>query len=133
MQGQYFINKYGKAAIEAAKLLISKTVTEPELAWNIATSNIFGKNTYAQRKGCPKGAFLGLCEFGLIEGVQVGSYTGSNDNKLYAVKAVKALKENPVLINDIDLLWIKATGNKNIKHNSQMDVVISLWNEGLIL
>ncbi|MBM3707944.1 MAG: hypothetical protein FJW69_06355 [Actinobacteria bacterium] len=126
------MNKYREAAIEAAKLLISKTVTEPLLAWNIATSNIFGKNTSAQKKGCPKGAFLGLCEHGLIKGVQVGSYTDSSDNKLYAIKGVKALKENPFLINDIYLLWIKATGNKNIKHNSQMDVVIALWNEGLI-
>jgi hypothetical protein len=75
---------------------------------------------------------LGLCEYGLIKGVQIGSYTGSNDNKLYAVKAVKALKKEPFLIKDLDLLWIRATGNKNIKHNSQMDVVISLWNEGLI-
>jgi hypothetical protein len=126
------MGKYGMAAIEAAKLLASKTITEPELAWNIATSNIFGKNTTSQKKGCPKGAFLGLCEHGLIKGIQVGSYTYSNDNKLYAVKAVKALKKDPFLIKDPDLLWIKATGNKNIKHNSQMDVVVSLCNEGLI-
>ena len=126
------MNKYGEAAVEAAKLLITKSVKEPELAWDIAIANIFGKNTTSQKKGCPKGAFLGLCEHGLIKGVQIGSYTGSSDNKLYAVKAVKALKEESLLIKDPDLLWIKATGNKNIKHNNQMDVVISLWDEGLI-
>jgi hypothetical protein len=42
------MEKYGEAAVEAAKLLISKTVAE--LAWNIVTSDIFGKNTASQKK-----------------------------------------------------------------------------------
>ena len=127
------MGRYGKAAIEAINLILSKTITEPEQAWDIATSNEFGRGTDSQKKGCPKGAFLGLCEFGMIKDVPIGSYTGSTDNKLYAVRAVRALRKNSELAHNEELLWDHISHGKSVSHNDQLDIVISLWNEGLIL
>lgn len=83
-------------------------------------------------KGCPRGAFLGLCEEGLIKGIPCGSYTKSKKNKQYAIDAVEILKEN--LGKDLGKkeLWYKITGNKK-SYNSQMDIVLELFNRGYIL
>lgn len=84
------------------------------------------------RKGCPKGAFLGICEEGLVQGIRPGQYTRSKDNKRYAVEAIKALKETPSLTGDPDALW-RAVPDHPLNENGQMDVVISLWERGLII
>jgi len=39
-------------------------------------------------KGCPRGAFLELCEAGMIKGIASGKYTRSKRNKEYAIDAV---------------------------------------------
>jgi len=126
------MGKYGQAAVEAAKLLVSKAIIEPAVAWDIATNKIFGKGTIAKEKGCPKGAFLGLCEYGFIKNVPKGKYTNSEENKRYAIKAVRLLIKNPELINDEELLWKEVTGGEIKKQNNQMDVVISLFKNKLI-
>jgi len=125
------MGRYGKAAIEAVKLILS-TKIYPEQAWDIATSNEFGRGTNLQKKGCPKGAFIGLCEQGMIKGVPIGSYTDSLENKRYAVLAVKILKEKPELLENKDKLWVEITEGKSIKQNNQLDIVLSLWNKNYI-
>lgn len=64
--------------------------SESLTAWNTTASDVFGEGTWVQRKGCPKSAFLGLCDEGLIRGVSKGNYTYRSDslNKAYAVQAV---------------------------------------------
>ena len=91
------MTKYGQAAIEAVKLLEKGFCHKPKDAWDQSTKMIFGKGTASQKKGCPKGAFLGLCEEGLIKGVKEGHYCDSIKNKEYTVKAVEAIKHNPEL------------------------------------
>lgn len=59
-------NKYGLAAKEAA--LIGDNPTE---AWKIAVKDFDSES--AKVKSCPKNAFLGLCEAGLVKGIQPGS------------------------------------------------------------
>ncbi len=125
------MGRYGKAAVKAANLILS-TGINPSQAWDIATSKEFGKGTHSQKKGCPKGAFLGLCESGMLKGTSIGNYTNSSENKLYAVRAARALKKNPELAYSRELLWDKISYGKSVSHNDQLDVVISLWNEGLI-
>jgi hypothetical protein len=39
-----------------------------------ATKEIFGEGTWGQIKGCPKNTFLGLCEEGIVKGVNKGNY-----------------------------------------------------------
>ena len=125
------MGRYGDAAIKAVDLILSTNIS-PVQAWDIATNNEFGRDTNQQKKGCPKGAFLGLCEQGIIKDVPIGSYTDSLENKRYAVKAVRILKEKPDLLDNEDKLWNEVTGNKSIKQNHQLDIVISLWKKGSI-
>lgn len=125
------MNKYGIAAIKAVKLLNSDYKGEfPKDAWDIATTELFGEGSSSQNKGCPRAAFLGLCEEGLVKGVARGKYTRSKKNKEYAIKAVEYLKKNPNISISPENLWKKAGPNK--QHNNQMDVVIGLWDYELI-
>ncbi|SFS79196.1 DUF6979 family protein [Lutibacter maritimus] len=122
------MNKYGKAAIKSVDLInLGKTPAE---AWEIATLEIFGESTSAI-KSCPKSTFLGLCEDGLVKGISKGKYTKSAKNKAYALKAVQVLKKSNLEIQPT-ALWNEIQ-NKNIQHNSQMHVVLALWNNDLIV
>lgn len=123
-------NNYGVTAIEAAL-----KGNEPLDSWQIAIEDNFTSES-SKIKACPKNAFLGLCEEGLVKEIKSGSYFKSkkpNLNKKYAITAIEILKENSKLSKKE--LWDKvkeklALGNK--RHNSQMDVVIALWENKLI-
>lgn len=125
------MNKYGIAAIESVKKMGLLTNLSPVDAWKDATIEIFGFGA-AQRKGCPRATFLGLCEVGAVKGVASGKYTRSTKNKKYAVNAIKYLKEHKGESIAQDAMWIYVTNNSGISHNSQMDVVLSLFNENLL-
>jgi hypothetical protein len=125
------MNKYGMAAIKAIQKINKHNDISPVEAWEQATYDIFGEGS-AQKKGCPKATFLGICETGLVKGVEQGEYTNSKKNKAYAVKTLKYLQENRnVNINKKDI-WNYVTGNNNISHNSQIDVVLALFQENLL-
>ena len=84
-------------------------------------------------KGCPRNAFLGLAEDGLIVGVPSGQYTRSELNKRYATRAVSRLRRNPHLANAPRELWRRVMSeerDRNKAHNHQMDVVTALWSAG---
>ncbi len=97
-----------------------------------STGKFFSKSITGQKKVCPKGTFLGLCEEGYVKGVPTGNYTKSKKNKSYATKAVRLLKEKPSRADNKKQLWNKACGSKNKKHNSQMDVVLALMHNDFI-
>ena len=63
------MGKYGEAAIRSIELITESSHDSPVSAWNQATSEIFGKGSSSQKKGCPRNAFIGLCESGLVKGV----------------------------------------------------------------
>jgi hypothetical protein len=126
------MGNYGEASIKAVELYITGQVKSPEEAWERATTEKCGKGTSSQKKTCPKEAFLGLCEEGLIKGIPRGDYTNSEDNKRYALDAVAVLKQNPALAKSQIGLWRKVMRGEPKTHNQQMDVVISLWNSGLL-
>ncbi len=123
-------NDYGEVAIKAAK-----AKGTPEENWLKEVKKTFINSVSSQKKSCPKSAFLGLCEKGLIKGIPEGKYTRSIDNKAYAVKAIEILRNNTETTYTPKELWIKVKIELLIlkkDHNSQMDVVLALWNEGLI-
>lgn len=126
------MNKYGQASIKAVKLITAQNCLAPEEAWKIATIEVFGIGTTSQMKGCPKNTFLALCETGKVKGIKAGSYTKSTKNKGYAIKALELLSEEPSYSENPNLLWNKVINDIPKKHNSQMNVVLALWNEGLI-
>lgn len=129
------MNKYGIVAINAIQALQKHHEAQPLMAWNSAATLMFGEGTESQRKGCPRNAFIGLCEVGLVKGISKGTYvkkSGLEKNKEYAVKAVEMLSNTPELAKDKRKLWNEVVEGVEKKHNSQMDVVLALWNTELI-
>ena len=104
---------------------------DPAEAWVDAARKIFPTSSALQNKGCPKGAFLGLCNRGMIEGVPGSEYSRPTKNGEYAVAAVEVLRTNRFLASQPDLLWKKIVGNSKTE-NGQMAVVVGLWKAGLI-
>ena len=60
-----------------------------------------------------------------------GKYTTSKKNKYYALTAVDILEKNMHKIFEAKELWSMVAENK--AHNGQMDIVLELWNNGMIL
>ena len=120
------MSTYREASVLAADLLASGEVDDPTNARNEATRKVFPSSVSLQGKGCPKGAFLGLCNAGLIQGVSAGNYARASKNGQYAVRAVEILNGNRFLASQPELLWKKVAGNTKTP-NHQIDVVIGLW------
>jgi len=125
------MGQFGEVAIRAVELYTRENIQSPIDAWNAAVDEII-ISLSSQEKSCPRDAFLGLCEEGLIKGIPSDSYTKSRDNKEYALRAIEILREKPELANNKQKLWREVIGKKNIVHNQQMDVIISLWIKNLI-
>ncbi|TXD53640.1 MULTISPECIES: DUF6979 family protein [unclassified Polaribacter] len=123
------LNKYGLTPLKNAqnfKELYSIT----EVYARAATAIFETKSS--QEKSCPKNTFLGLCELGLVKGIPKGNYTKSVKNKEYALQAVEILKWAETKTFTPKELWAALNpGDK--RSNSQMEVVLALWNEGLIV
>ena len=132
---------YGKVAIGATRH-IQEAGGEPEDAWYKIAKEIFKEKTDSIEKGCPRNAYLGLCEDGLIVGVPKGNCIkgrkGKKLNKSRAVHAVRMLYNNSSLENDTPRkLWSKLMKDRKEDpykhHDGQMDVVLALWHEGMIV
>jgi hypothetical protein len=131
-QLSYTPGKYGRVAALAVALYRFGQAQSPVDAWERAVAEVFPDNPASQEKGCPKGAFLGLCQEGLIKGIERGDYTNAERNRDYALKAAQLLRENPALGHDMKQLWSAVLGGEEKVHNQQMDVVLALWSEGLL-
>lgn len=125
--------RYGDVAVAAAKMCNSNKL-DPCEAWVLAAQNGFPTSPSSQKKGCPRGAFLGLCNEGLVRGVSKGKYSRSVLNSCYAVTAVEILQTLDGQRLDRNELWdaVMAKTGKQIQHNYQMDVVLALWDKQLI-
>ena len=126
------VNKYGQAAEIAVRLLISHTETDPRRAWNLAVGKVFPESASGRAKACPRNSFLALCECGAVNHVQAGTYTRSTKNKQYVQRALEALRCEPSLLQDEERLWRIASKSREITANSQVAVLIALWQAGLI-
>jgi hypothetical protein len=123
-------NRYGEAALIAVR--DSSAGTSPAKRWQSAMEKVYPTSVSAQKKGCPRGAFLGLCEEGLVKGIPAGNYTVSKDNKAYAVRAAELLIEGKQKWS-ISELWRAVTDDPEKTHNSQMDIVLALWKNGFLV
>ena len=126
------MGRYGTAALVAVARVGKSEDHNPVTAWYTAVKEVFPTSKSQQRKGCPRGAFLGLCEEGLIRGVPRGRYTRSKLNKSYAVRAIDLIQADVTLTRDLQRLWQKIMGGTTMSENGQMDVVAALWDAGLI-
>ncbi|MDD9799839.1 MAG: hypothetical protein OXU29_05195 [Gammaproteobacteria bacterium] len=120
-------NQYGRAAVIATDKQRNGECNSPREAWSKAIKTLT-KSIYAQNKSCPRSAYLGLCEAGLVKGVPAGEYITKLPklNKGYAVKAVSELRKNSRLQDSPIKLWELVIPEPKA-HDSQMDVVIALW------
>ncbi len=64
-------------------------------------------------------------------GIPAGIYTASKDDKAYAIRAVALLTEGAQHWST-SALWRAVTDGAERAHNSQMDIVLALWNNDLI-
>ena len=124
-------NRYGEAALMAARQGPSANAN-PVARWESAMERLYPTSPAARNKGCPRGAFLGLCEEGLVKGIPAGHYTKSKDNKAYAVRAAALLTEGTQSWSR-STLWQAVTNDPEKTHNSQMDIVLALWKNDLIV
>lgn len=124
------MREYGLLAIRAVELSVDRDI-DVKKAWEIASNEIFPSSSSSREKNCPKSAFLGLCEEGLVKGIAKGKYTTSIKNKQYALDGFAILKENISYKNDERALWDAVA--VNVSYNQQMDVVLSLFSKGLLI
>ena len=124
-------NRYGEAALIAAREAASPKIS-PAVRWESAMAKLYPTSPSARKKGCPRGAFLGLCEEGLVKDIPPGNYTASKANKAYAVRAAALLTEGTQSWSR-SALWQVVTDDPEKAHNSQMDIVMALWKNGLLV
>ncbi len=127
------MGQYGKAAVLATAFCTQRKGLCPDDAWDLAIAKISDSDE-SRKKICPKHAYLGLCEAGLVTGIPKGQYsaTKNNVNGRYALDAHKALKSDPTLVNDRKRLWDRIEEPRAKNENSQLDVVITMWSKGLL-
>ena len=119
---------YSQIAIDSVMDLKRDIDLNPADVWDKNARALYPNKLSAQNKSCPKSAFFGLCEEGLVSGVKPGSYTKSKLNKEYALKAVSHLRNDPSL--NEEQLWELISGKQP---NEQMAVVKALYTLGFIV
>ena len=132
------MGKYGTTAVLAVQLVRAGCKSADE-AWRTVASDVFASAPQARVKACPREAFLGLCQAGLIRGVPANSCTQASrsPNRVYATTAVRLLVADPDLSQGSKaVFWrrvMKELGtDAKKKPNDQLDVVLSLWERRLI-
>jgi hypothetical protein len=106
-------NKYGEAALLAARMETYGKAIIPQQRWQEATQKLYPTSPSAQRKGGPRFAFLSLCEAGLVKGIPAGQYAPSNKDKSYALRAVVLL--NAGTHKTVTTLWAEVTDGEDIQ------------------
>ena len=126
------MGNYGNAAVRAAKSLASGRQMSPREAWDDAVMIEYPTQSESRKKGCPRGAFIGLCEAGFVSGVTRTGSDKLSKNGEYAVAAVKAVRRNPALARSRSDLWRLACLDQPKAQNGQMDVVLALLTAGML-
>jgi hypothetical protein len=135
------MSQYGNVAIEVVKRFLAASSNSnqlnPAFEW-INVAKLLISSQSSREKGCPKDAFLGLCENGLVKGINPGQYIKFTDNKKYAIEAVNILKNNPHYLSfSSQKLWEEVMDSlklsKKKKHNQQMNIVLDLWKSNYII
>ena len=106
-----------------------KSMTPAE-RWQESVKKLYPITPAGQKKSAPRAAFLGLCEAGFIKGISPTPATPANKSKTYATEAAALLLAGTH--KTVSQLWNAVTGDQEIPHAFQMDVVVALWKNGLI-
>jgi len=132
------MNNFGECAVLAANILRTTEDIGPTDAWAMAARRIFPNSMSSQKKVCPKKAFEGLCEGRKIKEIDEDKifHARASKNGDYAVEGLKILSFNPALASNPRQLLKQVLKNLNCDEgkaaNGQMEVVIALFNEGVL-
>ena len=128
------MNKYAMVAKNTVEY-IHQFGGRPDKVWKEQADSIFGVGSMGAVKGCPKCTFLGLCEEGLVKGIESGRYLlkGDNKNKEYGIVAVNLINRKPEYANNPTSLWNAVQNGVYKSHNAQMNIVCELYKAGYLL
>jgi hypothetical protein len=127
------MGQYGEAAVSATQCFLRSERTSIRDSWDWAISQLTPSPS-SRKKACPRDAYLGLCEAGLVRGIPAGKYGTpiNNINGRYAVDAYKILQMEPNLKANKKMVWSRIPERSAANENGQLDVVLSLLENGLL-
>lgn len=125
------MGQYGRAAVYATKCFLKGKASTLRDAWDFAVAQ-HSDRISSQIKACPREAYFGLCEAGLVKGVQApnNGVPTTTLNGRYAVRAYQLLKTNPNLASDKQALWNAIPDRTATRENGQLDVVLMMYAAG---
>lgn len=129
------MNKYARIAVEAARSLRDGRRPDPVEAWEEAAREVAPQAPTSGSKPCPRTAFLGLCEAGLVLGFAPRGRTFSKGvgNKKKGLVALDLLKADQSLLDRKGDWWRRTAGPKGRpRHEGVLDVVEGLWRAGFV-
>ncbi|CRY55648.1 Uncharacterised protein [Yersinia intermedia] len=111
---------------EAALIVVKRCQANDSLNVMVTWQSVI-RELKAYDEACPRSAFIGLCEEGLVKGIPAGSYglRENNKNKGYAVAAANLILSGHEL--DHKVIWRKVTDSNIVPHD-QVNIVIALHN-----
>ncbi|MBK7210541.1 MAG: hypothetical protein IPH99_09335 [Xanthomonadales bacterium] len=121
--------KYNKIALDAVRHI--KAGADPRSAWALSAADAYPDQSSAREKVCPRSTFLGLIDAGALVGIPAASELSKSINARYALEAIDALRSEPGLAERPSQLWERTSGAPK-QQNGQLEVVLALWNAGLI-
>lgn len=113
------MNPYGDIAVRAAKYVQLGSI--PRDAWEKASWEVYPQGGTARQKGCPRTAFLGLYDA-----------LKQSPNAKHARDAREYLIANRIKSIAPRDLWAIILNGKTKSYNSQMDVVLALYDEKML-
>lgn len=120
---------FGKAAVDAAKRIISENESDYAKVWKECLSK-YTESDETTAKGCPKNAFVDLCSLGFVVGIQKKEGEELSENGKKAIDAIKILKKrNWNLPEGKSKFW---EDNFGTSHQGHLDIIIALKNAGLL-
>lgn len=129
--------KYGGAALRAVHLMVQYNYNHAT-AWDMAIAEAFGDDiTTGKFKNNPKVTFLTLCSLNCIGCIMPLHYVAASKTRAYVLAAIDLLAYKDITkpINPEEL-WqeviVASESNKAVKHNNQMDVILTLWYAGVL-
>ncbi|GAB7214058.1 DUF6979 family protein [Dickeya oryzae] len=104
------MTKYTDAALITTRSCQGQEKPDVKTAWLKAIRDLD-----AYDEGCPRCAYLGLCEAGMVKGIRPGNYglSDTNKNKGYAVDAANLILSGHE--PDNKTIWQKVTDKKNFR------------------
>jgi hypothetical protein len=122
---------YGTVAVRAWQLASCDGMA-PSAAWSAALEERFPEEDQlesATKHTCMKNAFVSLCQNGCLRDIDGDEYVPTVTGG-YALAAVRLLQTEPNLTRRKSELKRRVMGDR--KESRELDVVLTLWEQGLL-